>query len=257
MGSGYKTNNRPLCLINGNFHDIINVSTVGGKRTRAFMFEDVHFLLRGGPVMWPLFLCGVISVAVMVERFLAIGAAVQDNEALMGRISVLLKAGQAAAALEVCEQSPGRVAKMVAGGLRSTHLDSAQTERSMEEMALKELPTLYDRLSVLDTIVTLAPLLGLLGTVTGMIHAFHVVGSAVGLGNPSAVTGGVSEALVATSVGLTIAIVTLPAYNFLTERVKQNIGEMELRAAQFLNIVATMKHGETQKHGGIHETATQ
>ena len=211
------------------------------------MSDDVGFLLRGGPVMWPLFLCGLISVAVMIERFLAIGAAVRDNEALMGRISELLKAGEAAAALEFCEKSPGRIAKMVAGGLRSTHLDHVWIERSMEEMALKELPSLYDRLSVLDTIVTLAPLLGLLGTVTGMIHAFHVVGSAAGLNNPNAITGGVSEALVATSVGLTIAIVTLPAYNFLTERVKQNVDEMELRAAQFLNVVAVLKQGEAHE----------
>lgn len=190
--------------------------------------------------MWPLFLCGLISVAVMIERFLAIGAAVRDNEALMTRISELLRSGQAAAALEFCEQSPGRIAKVVASGLRASHLDHVWIERSMEEMALKELPALYERLSVLDTIVTLAPLLGLLGTVTGMIHAFHVVGSAAGLSNPNAITGGVSEALVATSAGLTIAILTLPAYNFLTERVKENVGEMELRAAQFLNVIAVM-----------------
>ena len=99
--------------------------------------------------------------------------------------------------------------------------------------------------------MTLAPLLGLLGTVTGMIHAFHVVGSTAGLSNPNAITSGVSEALVATSVGLTIAIVTLPAYNFLTERVKENIGEMELRAAQFLNVVATMNQEKA------HETAAR
>ena len=231
------------------------------------MSEDVGFLLRGGPVMWPLFFCGVVSVAVMIERFLAIGAAVRDNEALMSRITALLKAGQAADALAFCEQSPGRIAKVVAGGLRSTHLDRDWVERSMEESALKELPTLYDRLGVLDTIVTLAPLLGLLGTVTGMIHAFHVVGSAAGLGgNPNAITSGVSEALVATSVGLTIAIVTLPAYNFLTERVKENVGEMELRAAQFLNVVAAIDYDDAQKtqaeakpqeHGETHEAVAR
>lgn len=220
------------------------------------MSDDINFLLRGGPVMWPLFLCGVISVAVMIERFLAIGAAVRDNEALMARIAELLKAGQAADALQFCEQSPGRIAKVVAGGLRSTHLDHVWVERSMEEMALKELPTLYDRLSILDTIVTLAPLLGLLGTVTGMIHAFRVVGGTGAMSAPFAITSGVSEALVATSAGLTIAIATLPVYNFLTERVKQNVGEMELRAAQFLNVIAVMKH-EQLPQGEVHETAAQ
>lgn len=216
------------------------------------MLDDLDFLRRGGPVMWPLFVCGVVSVAVMIERFLAIGAAVRNNEILMARIGELLKAGQTAAALTFCDQSEGRIAKVVAGGLRAKHLDHVWIERSMEEMALRELPTLYSRLSVLDTIVTLAPLLGLLGTVTGMIHAFKVVGNAGALASPTAITGGVSEALVATSAGLTIAIVTLPVYNFLTERVKENIGEMELRSAQFLNVIATMKQGEA-----AHEAAAR
>lgn len=221
------------------------------------MLDDIGFLLRGGPVMWPLFVCGVVSVAVMIERFLAIGAAVRNNEILMARIAELLKAGQSKAALEFCEQSPGRIAKVVAGGLRSTHLDHVWIERSMEEMALKELPALYDRLGILDTIVTLAPLLGLLGTVTGMINAFHVVGMAGALASPTAITGGVSEALVATSAGLTIAIVTLPVYNFLTERVKENVGEMELRAAQFLNMIATMNQGQGKQGEVSHEAAAQ
>jgi len=216
------------------------------------MSDDLGFLLRGGPVMWPLFVCGVVSVAIMIERFLAIGAAVRDNEILMARIGELLKAGRAAEALAFCDQSSGRIAKVVAGGLRAKHLDHVWIERSMEEMALRELPLLFSRLGVLDTIVTLAPLLGLLGTVTGMIHAFKVVGNAGALASPTAITGGVSEALVATSAGLTIAIVTLPVYNFLTERVKENIGEMELRSAQFLNMIATMKHGEV-----THEAAAK
>ena len=216
------------------------------------MGEDVAFLLRGGPVMWPLFLCGVVSIAVIIERFLAVGAAVRGNEALLARITDLLRNGQQAAALEACRQSPGRIAQMVASGLRGS--GPAGRERAMEETALRELPGLYDRLGILDTIVTLAPLLGLLGTVTGMIHAFHVVGSAAGLSNPNAITGGVSEALVATSAGLTIAIVTLPAYNFFTERVKENIGEMELRAAQFLNVTAALDQ-EMQEREAAGEAA--
>ena len=219
------------------------------------MNDDIGFLLRGGPVMWPLFLCGVVSVAVMVERFLAIGAAVRNNETLMARIGELLKAGRAQDALAFCEKSPGRIARVMAGGIRSAHVDHVGIERSMEEMALRELPNLYDRLSVLDTIVTLAPLLGLLGTVTGMIHAFKIVGTAGALATPTAITGGVSEALVATSAGLTIAIVTLPVYNLLTERVKENIGEMELRAAQFLNVIAVMRYTDGKSEEIGHEAA--
>ena len=214
------------------------------------MSDDLAFLLRGGLVMWPLFLCGVVSVAVMIERFLAIGAAVRDSEVFMNRIGALLNEGKSGEALELCEGSPERIARVVASGLRSSHLDHVWIERSMDEVALKEMPVLTERLSVLDTIITLAPLLGLLGTVTGMIRAFQVAGGAGALAAPAAITSGVSEALIATSVGLTIAVATLPAYNFLVERVKENVGELELRTAQFLNIVVAMKRAAAKEEAG-------
>lgn len=203
------------------------------------MVQDLHYLMRGGLVMWPLFLCGFVSVAVMIDRFLAIGVAVRSNKLFMANVAALLKAGKHDDALALCEKSPNRIAKLIAGGIRSKHLDVRSIERVMEEVALRELPLLYERLSVLDTIVTLAPLLGLLGTITGMIRAFHIVAAVSGpnglSSNPAAITGGVAEALIATAAGLSIAIFTLPAYNFLTERVKENVSEMELRAAQVLN----------------------
>jgi len=214
------------------------------------MSDDLAFLLRGGIVMWPLFFCGVVSVAVMIERFLAIGAAVRDNDDFMNRIGELLKAGKGEEALKLCEESPSRIARVVASGLRSSHLDHVWIERSMEEVALKEMPILSQRLGVLDTIITLAPLLGLLGTVTGMIRAFQVVGTAGITAAPTAITSGVSEALIATSVGLTIAVATLPAYNFLVERVKENVGELELRTAQFLNIIAAMERAAVTPEAG-------
>ena len=205
------------------------------------MNYDLQFLLQGGPIMWPLFLCGVISIAVIIDRFLAIGTAVRSNEQFLARVGEMVKAGRLAAALALCEETSGRIPAVIAGGIRTDHLDHVWVERSMEEMALKQLPDLTSRLSVLDSIVTLAPLLGLLGTVTGMISAFKVVGTAAGV-NPTAITGGVSEALVATSAGLTIAIVTLPLYNLLAERVKDNVAEIELRTTQYLNIVARVRH---------------
>ncbi|BDI31808.1 biopolymer transporter ExbB [Capsulimonas corticalis] len=201
------------------------------------MTQDVHFLLGGGVMMWPLFLCGIISVAVMIDRLLAIGATVGDNRRLVADVEKLVHSGRYAEALAECEAHPGRVAAMLASGLRAEGLDRLAIERHMEEFALRQMPVMMERLSVLDTIVTLAPLLGLLGTITGMIKAFHIVGSAA-TSSPGVITGGIAEALIATSAGLAIAIVTLPAYNFLTERVKENISEMEWRATQLMNTLA-------------------
>lgn len=196
---------------------------------------------NGGPVMWPLLLCAVLSVAVMIERFISIGRASADNEVLTEQVREHLMAGRVNDALKVCDEHSGPVAALLANGIRNRNLDSDSIERAMEELALRETPMLYCRLGVLDTVITVAPLLGLLGTVTGMIKAFHVVGSATGLNNPTAITGGVAEALLATATGLAIAIVTLVGYNYLTEKVKEIIAEMEIRATQLMNILAGLR----------------
>ena len=201
-------------------------------------FKLIH---DGGPVMWPLLFCAIFSIAVMIERFVAIYKASADNETLSEQVREHLMAGRINDALAVCDEHPGPVSGLLANGIRNRNLDSDSIERAMEELALRETPLLYRRLGVLDTIITIAPLLGLLGTVTGMIKSFHVVGSATGLNNPNAITGGVAEALLATATGLAIAIVTLVGYNYLTEKVKEIIADMEIRATQLMNILAGMR----------------
>ncbi len=204
----------------------------------------IGFLLKGGPVMWPLFLCAILSIAVMIERFIAITRASADNESLSEQVREHLTQGRVNEALNICDNRSGPVAALLANGIRNRNLDSDSIERAMEELALRETPLLYRRLGVLDTVITVAPLLGLLGTVTGMIRSFHVVGSSAGLNNPNAITGGVAEALIATATGLAIAIVTLVGYNYLTEKVKEIIAEMEIRATQLMNILAGLRGGE-------------
>jgi biopolymer transport protein ExbB len=214
-------------------------------------FEDMQeiengflFLIKGGFVMWPLFLCAILSVAVMIERGISIAKAGSAGEGLLEQVRELLTRNKADDALKLCEGTHGPIAALIAGALRHRTLDSDAIERSMEELALRETPQLYKRLGILDTIITIAPLLGLLGTVTGMIRSFHVVASTTGLNAPTAITGGVAEALIATATGLAIAIVTLVGYNYLTERVKEIIAEMEIRATQILNILVSLRGKE-------------
>ncbi len=216
------------------------------------MISGFQFLLKGGPVMWPLFACAVIALTVMIERFFSIGTAAKSNEGLTEQVRTLLTQGRVAEAQKLCEDTPGPVPALLANGIRNRDLDADSIERAMEELALRETPLLYRRLGVLDTIITVAPLLGLLGTVTGMIRAFHVVGSPASLNNPMGITGGVAEALIATATGLAIAIVTLVGYNYLTEKVKEIIADMEVRATQLMNILAGLRNGEGRRN----ETAT-
>jgi biopolymer transport protein ExbB/TolQ/biopolymer transport protein ExbD len=206
---------------------------------------DLQALLNGGPVMLPLFLCSVIAVAVMIERFLTIGVTLGDNEALMKRVTELVKQGKTDEAIELCRRSPGRSASLIANAIENRDLDLIGVERVMQETAGQLMPQLTERMSVLDTIITIAPLLGLLGTVTGMIRAFHIFHGLGSGGNPAKITGGVAEALIATASGLAIAIVVLVVYNYLSERIKINVVEMETRAAQVLNLLIGMRGKRT------------
>lgn len=206
--------------------------------------NGMAFLLKGGWVMWPMFVIATVSLAVIIERSISINRAAVDTEDLLQKLKSLLAAGQVDEALRVCESTPGPVAALLANGLRNSHLDNASIERSMEELALREAPELNKRLGLLDTIITMAPLMGLLGTITGMISAFGVVGQSDASAATRAITGGVAEALIATATGLVIAIVTLPFYNYLGERVREIIADMETRATQLLNILAGMRDAQ-------------
>ena len=201
---------------------------------------SVEYLLKGGPVMYPLFFLAVVAVAVALERYRVIRQAAGNNDELFRQVRSYVRDGRFSDAEDLCDRYPGVAAPLVAAAIRNRHLDPGTIERAMEELALRAAQALQKRLGVLDTVITMAPLLGLLGTVTGMIRAFHVVASANGEAT-AAITGGVAEALIATATGLTIALLTLPAYNFLTERVKELLGEMETRGTEALNLLAQVR----------------
>ncbi|MBI2843748.1 MAG: MotA/TolQ/ExbB proton channel family protein [Armatimonadetes bacterium] len=199
-----------------------------------------EFLVKGGPVMVPLMGCSIISLAVMIERYLKIRGAASDTAGLGSHIQHLLHSGNSEQAIKKCQESNTAVGSVLAAGIQERHRPD-QAERAMEERALVEASDMQARLGVLDTIITIAPLLGLLGTVTGMIRSFHVISSKSGIGTPTAITGGVAEALIATATGLAIAIVTLVGYNYLTEKVKRTIEAMEICATQLQKVLADLK----------------
>ncbi|MDO8587285.1 MAG: MotA/TolQ/ExbB proton channel family protein [Armatimonadota bacterium] len=203
----------------------------------GWLVNAYDFLCQGGLVMAPLMACSIISLAVTIERFTAIRTATIDSEALTNRVQEHLLEGETRQALKQCEHAAGLVGNVLASALRLRVLNPNSMERAMQEEASKRTPELRKRLSWLDTIITIAPLLGLLGTVTGMIGAFHVISTKQGMSAPTAITGGVAEALIATAAGLIIAIGTLIGYNSLNERVSSVISDAEARANQLINII--------------------
>ena len=200
------------------------------------MLEILNTLAKGGPVMVPLAVCSLLAVTVIIERYLALRKADRGGEQLIAAIRRAHRNGDGAEALAECERVDGLVAGVLAAGVRA-HLMGAPVTEAMEEQALTDQGGLNRRLTVLDTIVTLAPLLGLLGTVLGMISAFHII-SVSGTSHPAGITGGVAEALITTGTGLAIAIFTLIGYNWCRDKVRHVTEEVELRATQLENVFA-------------------
>jgi biopolymer transport protein ExbB len=186
----------------------------------------IQMLAKGGPVMIPLVLCSVVALAVVIERlgFWWRHGDVGPAE----RALELAERGKLDEALEIARRSGTATARVIAAGLAERQAPPAA---AMEAAAQTEMGRLRSYLPVLDTIITLSPLLGLLGTVTGMIAAFGIL-STSGMNQPNAITGGVAEALIATAAGLAIAIATLVPYNYFLSRAEAAMDAMERLATR-------------------------
>ena len=190
------------------------------------MFDLVGIITKGGLVMAPLLVCSIIALAVVIERFLfwrRISVRQTAEEML-----ALIEKGEITKAVSLGREADSPLARVLASGLAHRNPSPA---KALEVAAHKEIPVLKRRLTILDTIITLAPLLGLLGTVTGMIGSFDIM-STSGIGQPHAVTGGVAEALIATATGLLIAILTLVPYNYFSNRAEQEMEQIEYYASR-------------------------
>jgi biopolymer transport protein ExbB len=197
------------------------------------------YVAKGGPVMWPLLLLSVLGVAVAIWRWMALRAATRNVVPFLRELRERLVAGDVDAAVEVCERHPSPVASIVKAGLLRSGRSKEDIERSLQEASSRELAALERGLPILATIAMIAPLLGFLGTVTGMINSFDAL-ARVGLNNPAAVASGISEALITTAAGLIIAIPVQMAYNYFVSRVNDLVRDMEAAANIVLDAVADL-----------------
>lgn len=183
-----------------------------------------ELFLKGGPIMWPLLLASITALTVAIERmFFIVAEKWTRNPKAVETILLQVQLGDTAEAIEKGKDSRDCVAKVLVYGLRH---EGESLPSALMRAASRELKRYERGLSVLDTIITLAPLLGLLGTVTGMIHAFGLLGGQE-LGTPSAITGGIAEALIATAFGLGIAITALIPFNYLNAQLERTRHEIE------------------------------
>ena len=188
----------------------------------------VHIFIQGGPIMWPMLLASIIAFAVVIERLLFLGLErLRRNEKGRERILEALDKGDIGGAVSIAQGSKDYVLRVIHYAI--TRKDQS-IAHALQYAQAQETKRFQRGTSVLDTVITLAPLLGLLGTVTGMMGSFSLIGG--DLGAPGAITGGIAEALIATAFGLGIAIVALIPYNYLNTKTEVARHEIESASKQ-------------------------
>ena len=192
------------------------------------MFGQVYsYFIQGGIFMWPILFFSLLALAVIIERFIVFHRAkVNVNEFLTKVRKALLVNRNVKEAIKICEQYRGPVASVTKAGLLRYGHDRQDIEKTIENAALYELDRLERRLGILATTSNVEPMLGFLGTVSGMIKSFGTLATQ-GLSNPGAVAAGISEALITTAAGLIVAIPAQLAFNWFTTKVTRYVRDIE------------------------------
>ena len=213
------------------------------------------YMQDGGPVMWPLLLFSVVALAFIVERFIALRRArINVNEFLAKIRKALIVNHSVRDAVKICEQYGGPVASIMKAGLLKYGQPVDEVEKTIENAAIYEMGRLERGLVVLATTANVAPLLGFLGTVTGMIKSFKAL-AAAGLSNPGLVAAGISEALITTAAGLIIAIPVQLCYNYFMNRINRFVRDIETATNMLLETFGEMERSGVAAERGNPEPA--
>jgi len=210
----------------------------------------VIFFQKGGIVMWPLLIFSLVALTFLVERGIALRRAkINVNEFLSKIRKALLVNRDVRAAVKVCEEYKGPVASVVKAALLKYGHPKDEIEKGIESAAVFESGRLERGLMVLSTTANVAPMLGFLGTVAGMIQSFDTLASQ-GLTNPGAVAAGISVALITTAAGLTIAIPAQLGYNYFMSRINKFMRDIETSSNMLLETFVEMDSDRYGRGGG-------
>lgn len=193
--------------------------------------------LKGGFIMWLILACSVIGLMVIIDRFIVLRKAKINIPAFMVRIRGYIKKKDISGAISHCMEENSPVSNIVRKGLKKYKLGHERVKESIENAGRQEISKLEKGLPILASVAGIAPLLGFLGTVTGMITAFMTIQDLQGAANPSDLAGGIWEALITTAFGLIVGIPALGFYNYFQNAVKKLVGDMETVANDVVDIV--------------------
>jgi len=200
------------------------------------LWEEIQ---SGGPIVWPILAIAALALLLVLERIAYLRRVHGNTDRLMDEMNRLASKGDwnaCEALVEGHEDKDWPVLNVLAAGLSGRHEDRETQDNILQEAILREVPRLERFLAILAIFGAIAPLLGLLGTVTGMIDTFRVI-TLYGTGDPRMMSGGISEALITTELGLAVAIPIMLFHTFLSRRVDHLVGDMEEKAVALTNII--------------------
>lgn len=202
----------------------------------------------GGPIMAPILLCSVIALAIVIEKLIYFAMIKNNVTVFKEHIFEAVKNNRIKDALHDCDQDRSPTAKVLRAGIIKFGTSREEMKESMEDASLYIIPKLESRLSALATIAHITPLLGLLGTVTGMTTSFHTIqvrAASLNPVTPGDLAGGIGEALLTTVAGLMIALPAYVAYNYFVNRINYFVLDMERAASELVNLSMANRQSRT------------
>jgi biopolymer transport protein ExbB len=219
----------------------LDISRGGALNQLIHDLSLVDQVPKGGPIVWPILAILALGALITLERIFFILKRKISLETVCGWIETQAEARNWDACAATCDKySKNPVIRVIRSGVDSRNLPREDMENAVQEAILKEIPPMERFLSTMGMLAAIAPLLGLLGTVTGMIDTFHVI-TMHGTGDPRMMSGGISEALVTTMLGLSVAIPIMLSHTLLSRAVENSVGMMEEKAVALINIVQKYK----------------
>jgi len=198
----------------------------------------LKYISAGGPVMSPIIVCSVVGLAVSIQKIIQLVLMPTGSDQLMRSVKVNMSQGRPVEAMQAAKAAKGPVAGLARAAVSNYGRPYNEIKDAIEMAGREEVHAMERKMNVLDGIVTLAPLLGLLGTVTGLIKNFQVLSAFAGLTTPAQLSGGIAEAMITTAAGLIVAAPLMLIYSWLSVVIDDKVAEMDRRAAELLAIAA-------------------
>lgn len=197
----------------------------------------IEMFLKGGLVMWPILACSIIGLAIAIEKFMVIRKAKINVPAFSIKIRGILKKKDHAGAINYCMEEKSPISNIIRRGLKKHKFGRKRVYESIESAGKQEISKLEKGLATLATVAGAAPMLGFLGTVTGMIAAFMKIQELQGSASPADLATGIWEALLTTAFGLFVGIPALALYNYFVNLISKIVLDMERVATDILDVL--------------------